>query len=146
MRKANLFRVSLTALAVAFLLSLAADQRRVVGQEKKADKPAAEKKDDAKPRGRLPAYFSSVVNEKQREAVYGIQEKYQKQLEDLQKQLDALTAQRDKEIDEVLTPEQLTEVNKKREEAAKKREKPAPKVEDKTVPKAEEKPAPKASN
>lgn len=74
-------------------------------------------KPEAKRRGRLPAYFAAVVNEKQREQIYDLQAKYAEQMEALQKQLDALASQRDTEIDGVLTPEQLAEVNKKREEA-----------------------------
>ncbi len=118
--KQRLFLRSVAALTVAFALSMFANNGYVIGQEEA--KPAAEKKVAKKPRGRLPAYFSAVVDAKQREAIYAVQAKYKTQLEELQKQIAALEEQRDKEVDAVLSAEQLAEVNKKREEAAKKRE------------------------
>ena len=78
-------------------------------------------KERAKPRGRLPAYFAAVVSPEQRAAVYSIQAKYSKQIEDLERQIDELTAARDQEVDGVLTPEQLEKVNAKRAEAEAKR-------------------------
>ncbi len=124
-------------LLAALLASLLAFGGSVTAQEKKEDaaKPAAEKNEDAKPRGRLPAYFAAVVNQEQREKIYGIQESYRAKIETLQKQLTTLIAERDKAIDTVLTPEQLKEVSKKREEAQKKREAGAKKEE--TAPKSE---------
>lgn len=80
-------------------------------------KPAAAKKAS----GRLPTYFASVVTQKQREEIYQLQADYQSQLDDLQAQMDALIAERDREIDAVLSAEQLAEVTKKREEAKKRR-------------------------
>lgn len=75
-----------------------------------------------KPRGRLPAYFSSVVTQEQRETIYEIQHRYAQQLEALQAQIEKLVTERDRQVDEVLTPEQLTIVNQKRAEALKRRE------------------------
>lgn len=80
-----------------------------------------EKKERAKPRGRLPNYFAAVVDGTQRETIYSIQAKYAKQVEDLQRQLEELKTTRDQEVDAVLTPEQLEAVNAKRAEAAAKR-------------------------
>lgn len=68
-------------------------------------------------KGRLPAFFASVVNEKQRAEIYDLQNRYASQIKQLQAQLDALTKERDTAIDAVLTAEQLAEVNKKREAA-----------------------------
>ena len=63
-----------------------------------------------KPRGRLPAYYGKVVNDKQREQIYEIQAKFTEQLAKLQEQLAALTVQRDTEIEQVLTAEQRSEI------------------------------------
>ncbi len=117
--KQRLFQRSVAALTVAFALTMFANDGQVNGQDEV--KPAPEKKVAKKPRGRLPAYFSAVVSAKQREEVYAIQGKYKTQLEELQKQIAALEEQRDKEVDAVLSPEQIAEVNKKRAEAEQKR-------------------------
>ncbi|HYW78033.1 MAG TPA: hypothetical protein VE890_00585 [Thermoguttaceae bacterium] len=60
--------------------------------------------------GRLPAYYRTVVDQKQREAIYAIQKEYWTQIEALKAQLEALTKQRDEKITAVLTPEQLKQV------------------------------------
>lgn len=121
MRRVDLSKVLLLA-AVTVLVACWANGRPVAAQEKKAEgKAAAQKKERAKPRGRLPAFFAAVVTKDQREEIYAIQAKFNAQIEKLQQQLAALRAERDKAIDAVLTPEQLAEVNKKREEAAKRR-------------------------
>lgn len=117
--KKLLSRNLVTAMVTGMMLALLSSGQ-VIGQED-AKKPAATKKVAKKPRGRLPSYFAAVVSQKQREEVYTIQAKYSKQLADLQKQIAELKAQMTKEVDAVLTPEQLEEVNKKREEAAAKR-------------------------
>ena len=63
---------------------------------------------------RLPAHYAQVVNEKQREEIYKIEDEYQPKIEALQKQLDALRKERDEKISAVLTAEQ----KKQLEEAA----------------------------
>lgn len=60
--------------------------------------------------GRLPAYYRTVVDEKQRASIYAIQKEYWTQIEDLKAQLEALAKQRDEKIAAVLTPEQLKQV------------------------------------
>lgn len=75
-----------------------------------------------KSRGRLPAYFSSLVSQKQRDAIYKIQADYESQVEKLQSQIASLIAERDREVDAVLDADQLSEVTKKREAARQKRE------------------------
>lgn len=72
-------------------------------------------------RGRLPNYFSRVIDEEQRQKVYEIQANFNEQIDALQQQIANLTQERDKLAEEVLTPEQLAEVNKMREEARAKR-------------------------
>jgi uncharacterized protein HemX len=70
------------------------------------------------PRGRLPAYYGQVVNQQQREQIYAIQAKYNARIAELQKQLADLRAQRDAEIEKVLTPEQLKRIQQLRAQAA----------------------------
>jgi len=66
-------------------------------------------------------YYAKVVDEKQRQKIYDIQRKYHPQIADLQKQLEKLVAQRDAEIEAVLTPQQKAEIEKLRQESAQRR-------------------------
>ena len=93
----------------------------IIAAQEGGDDATATKKEGAKPRGRLPNYFTSVVDGVQREKIYAIQSDYAKQLEDLQRQLNELKAKCDQEVDAVLTPEQLEIVNARRAEASVKR-------------------------
>lgn len=77
--------------------------------------PAAQR---SEPRGRLPNYYTRVVTPEQREKIYGIQQQYAMKIEALEKQLAELVAQRDAEVDKVLTPEQRTQVKALADEAA----------------------------
>lgn len=72
-------------------------------------------------RGRLPAYYGRVVDQKQRETIYAIQREYAPRVDALKRQLAALMAERDKKVAAVLTPEQLNTVEKLRAEAKAKR-------------------------
>ncbi len=80
-------------------------------------KPSATSGDSAKPdakkelKGRLPPYYSKVVDETQRGAIYKIDEEYAPKLKDLHSQLDALTAERDKKVRAVLTADQQKKVD-----------------------------------
>ena len=65
-------------------------------------KPAAKKF-----RGRLPSGYGQLgITQKQRAEIYGIQERYHLQIEELETQLEALKAKQAEEIYSVLTPEQ----------------------------------------
>ena len=95
-----------------------------------SDKAAEAKKSSkrAEPRGRLPRYYRAVVDESQRESIYSIQRGYKdrvKQLEtkigELRKQMKALKQSQDEEVQAVLSPKQLAEVNRLREAAKKAR-------------------------
>jgi hypothetical protein len=72
------------------------------------DAPAAKEK--SKPKGRVPNYYSKVVDGQQREKIYQIQQTYGPQIEQLQVQLKALTEKRDAEINALLTPDQQQRV------------------------------------
>jgi Spy/CpxP family protein refolding chaperone len=97
-------------------------------QDAPAAKPAAEKaakvKKERKPSyKRLPANYGKVIDEKQREQIYAIQEEYGPKIEELKKQLETLTTERDEKVSAVLTPEQLQKIDDLKAEAKAKRAK-----------------------
>lgn len=103
-------RIVLFSALALLAVVLAGGDRAVIGQDKEADvKPAAAQK-VKKFRGRLPAYYRLVVDEKQRQAIYAIQEEYAPKIADLRAQLEAQIKQRDEKVAAVLTPEQLKKV------------------------------------
>ena len=98
-----------------------------IGQDATAapDTTAAEKAPVEKPkkfRGRLPNYYRQVVDEKQREAIYRIQEDHASKIAALKAQLEALTKQRDEQIAALLTAEQRQKVQQLGAAAKAKRE------------------------
>ena len=74
------------------------------------------------PRGRLPAYFSAVVSQQQRTRIYEIQKLYNDKVATMRLQIQQLLGQRDKEVDDVLTPDQLAQVALKRQAAETRRQ------------------------
>jgi hypothetical protein len=74
-----------------------------------------------KMRLRLPAYFSRVVDDMQREEIYGILRACEEKLIPLRDQIQALEDQRDADVREVLTDEQRAEVDRLTEEARQRR-------------------------
>lgn len=111
-------------------IALAADAE----SSDKAAPAAAEAKG---PRGRLPAYYAEVVDEKQRQTIYAIQQEYAERIKQLRLQLDAATKERDQKIAAVLTPEQQKKVAELAEAAKAKRERQreaAPPTEPKEAP------------
>jgi flagellar biosynthesis/type III secretory pathway protein FliH len=110
-------RISLLACGFAVLvLGFQADrwpQIASVAEAQEAETPATEAaaaKVRKKPRGRLPYYYSRVVDEKQRELIYAVQGKYAAQISQLQQQIDQLVASRMTEVEQVLTEEQKSRV------------------------------------
>lgn len=95
------------------------------------------------PGGQLPPYFAGVVDEKQREQIYQIQKEFAPKIADLKAQLEALIAQRDQKIAEVLTEQQRAAIETKKAEAKKKRaaDTPATPTPPKKQSAAAEKPA-----
>jgi hypothetical protein len=75
-----------------------------------------EAKPKAKAKGRLPPYYTQVVDAKQREQIYAIQAKYKEQIEKLQAELKAATEKQDAEIEALLSAEQKDKVAKLRAE------------------------------
>jgi hypothetical protein len=82
-------------------------------------------------RGRLPAYFSAVVNLKQRQEIYTLQAEYHDKIAALLDQIEELKNERDKAVDDVLTTDQLAAVQQKRDEAAARRAERQAKAESK---------------
>ncbi|MDX1944177.1 MAG: hypothetical protein SFU86_02120 [Pirellulaceae bacterium] len=88
------------------------------------EKPAAKKEAKA-PKGRLPAYYASVVTEEQRTKIYEIQAKHQKAIDALKEQLEAAGKALEAEIEAVLSAEQKAKVEAAREAANSKKKKAA---------------------
>lgn len=74
-----------------------------------------------KMRGMLPMGFRDFVTGEQKEQIYGIQQKYRPRMEELEKQMQALREEMDKEIRGILTPEQLEKVKAREAEMRTKR-------------------------
>lgn len=87
-------------------------------------KPSPQKSDGAKAKrrggaGRLPPYYASVVDDRQRQAIYEIRARRATELEQLEKQLDALRQSEMAEIEGVLTADQRAQVESLRAKRAK---------------------------
>lgn len=104
----------------ALLLFVAADERLLAQEAQKAETKRAAKQ-RAEPRGRLPAYYTDVVDGEQREKIYAIQQKYAAEVKAIEDQLAALNKKIDDEMASVLRPEQLKKVEDLRKEAMEKR-------------------------
>ncbi len=72
--------------------------------------------------GRLPSYYGSVVDDRQRQQIYAIQRRYFAQIEGLKAQLAAVTERRNAEVAAVLLPQQHAEVQRLKAEAKAKRD------------------------
>ena len=120
-------RILLWGTLASLGIVLAGTDRPAVGQDTKpeVDKAEAEPAAPAKAkkfRGRLPNYYRQVVDEKQRQTIYQIQEEYASKIAALRAQLAAVTKERDEKVAAVLTPEQLKKVEELAAEAKAKRE------------------------
>lgn len=132
-------------LTASLILSLAgaliSNGPTTIGQEKEKEPAKTRKAERAK--RRLPNFYSDIVTDEQRKKIYEIQEKYEKQLNDLNEQLLALTKKQSDEIEAVLSDEQKSRIEEARTAAAGKRKKKADDGDKKTSDDkpAEEKPA-----
>ena len=88
------------AFAVPALILPAAAQKgdAAQGVRKQVNKKAA--------KGRLPAYYATIVDDRQRQEIYGIQAEYHARIEALRAELEALVNERDEKIRGVLSPAQ----------------------------------------
>ena len=66
----------------------------------------------------MPAYYKDVVTEAQRQQIYAAQSKFTAQIDALEEQIKTLTAQRDTEIEAILTADQKSKVEQLRTDAA----------------------------
>jgi hypothetical protein len=89
--------------------------------ETPAETPVPEKAAKKEFRGRLPAYFSKVVDETQRKKIYAIQLEYAPKIDALKAQLESLMAERDEKVASVLTQEQRETIEQLKAEAEAKR-------------------------
>ncbi|HUT14160.1 MAG TPA: hypothetical protein VMY42_26985 [Thermoguttaceae bacterium] len=111
MKRSILARAVLWTTLALLTILVSGSGRLALGQDGAADtEPAVEKTKEF--HGRLPNYYPSVVDEKQREAIYKIQEEYAARIDALEAQLAALTKERNEKVAAVLTPEQLKEVQR----------------------------------
>ena len=117
MARTKLGRLAYWTMLVLLAVAFATVEKPVSG----ADGKTPVKKILGRKGRRLPSYYGSVVNEKQREEIYAIQEEYQPKIEALQNQLSAMKKERDEKISAVLTAEQKKQVE---EAAAKAKHKP----------------------
>ena len=104
-----------TALVIV-TLTLGGPNPNAVGQEPAAAEPAAKTADAApkvvkKFRGRLPNYYSQVVDAKQRAAIYAIQKDYASKIAQLQEQLAAIIQEKNDKVRTVLSIEQQKKVD-----------------------------------
>jgi hypothetical protein len=109
----------LTGVALALVVA-------VVGQSGPGWEASAAEKAEVKKkefRGRLPAYYNRVVDDAQRKKIYAIQGEFAPKIDALKAQLAALTEERNKQVDAVLSPEQLKAVEDLKAEAKAKRDK-----------------------
>lgn len=100
---------------------LQAEQPAASAADDAQDQTSAAPKQRKKPRGRLPVFYSQVVSGDQREEIYGIQARYQPEMDALVEQLVEMRNQMQAEIQEVLTPEQLERVQQLKDEAKQRR-------------------------
>ena len=126
--------VPLAYLFVAMsLTSLFGNPSQLLAQQEKPDSAAADetkageqpdeaKPKRAKPRGRLPVYYTRVVSQEQRDQIYALQAKFQAEIDKLLSQLKLMEQQRDADIRKVLSPEQQKRVDALVAEAKLKRE------------------------
>jgi hypothetical protein len=116
-------RVPLFLLLASFcMVTIAAEKKstRSVKASSQSVKKAASNTKAAdekttRPRGRLPRYFSSLVDDKQRVEIYQIQASYREKMQELQAELAKLDLAQMSEIEESLSTEQLKKLDELRQ-------------------------------
>lgn len=109
---------------------------------KTAPKTTVAAKEEAKPdakKGRLPAQYGKLgLTDAQKAKIYGVQGKYEDQLDALEKQINDLKAKRDHEVEAVLTDDQRKILKALVESKDDKKDKPEAKAEPAKVEPAKE--------
>lgn len=111
--------ILLTAIALPSLISAQSkgDLDSQPGNEQPGESQTVEK-----PRGRLPNHFGKLgISDEQRTRIYSIQADYNVRIDDLLSQIEELVANRDSDIDAVLTEGQRARLRELREEARSRR-------------------------
>lgn len=126
--RTSYLRISGRLGSVLLAMVLAGTTLSAAGQETAVEPKPAAGQQVKKFRGRLPNHYRQVVDRKQRETIYKIQEEYASKIADLKAQLAAVTKERDEKVTAVLTAEQLEKVDQLKAEAEQKRKKPAEKA------------------
>jgi hypothetical protein len=96
------------------------EQMKASGNSEQSDSGSSQQRQvDAEPKlvGRLPRYFSAVVLPEQRLQIYRIQMRYRAEIEELQRKLDELKMAEAKEVEQVLSADQLERVMSMRQQA-----------------------------
>jgi hypothetical protein len=83
--------------------------------KKAASNTKAADEKTTRPRGRLPRYFSSLVDDKQRVEIYQIQTSYREKMQELEAELAKLELAQMSEIEQALSTEQLKKLNELRQ-------------------------------
>ena len=127
---------SKTILSAAILLTAVALPSLISAQSKPGSEqpdssqpgnqqPGAESDESSRPRGRLPNHFGKLgISDEQRTRIYAIQADYDDRVDALLAQIEELVADRDNDIDAVLTDGQRARLRELRAEARNKRESP----------------------
>ena len=105
------------------LLALVASSGRPTLGQRGAGGGDTTAKKRKKARGRLPAYYAKVVTADQRKEIYSIQAKYNLEIGKLRQQLMKLIKDRNRDVEEVLSTDQLQKVKTMRAAAKAKRKK-----------------------
>jgi hypothetical protein len=108
-------------LATLVAFALAAGNASTSAAQKTDKSDSAESKSKAQA-VRLPNYYSRVATETQREKLRDVLKEYAPRIQQKRDELQALIAERDTALEELLTAEQREEITKLRAEAAKRRE------------------------
>lgn len=119
-----------SAVWIAILLSAVALPSLISAQSKgepesPSQQPGESETAETKPRGRLPNHFGKLgISEEQRTRIYSIQADYDERIDDLLSQIEELVANRDSDINAVLTEGQRARLRELREEARNRRSSP----------------------
>ena len=130
MMKNCLLTGSIALFACCSLVGLAQDTAKPTATKAVAAKEEA--KPDAKDvkKGRLPPQYGKLgLTDAQKTKVYGVQDKFEDQIDALEKQISALKAKRDQEIEAVLTDDQRKILKALVESKDDKKDKPEAKAE-----------------
>jgi len=115
------------ALALAFFLGTATSAVAQDKEKSKSGSSSTTKEKESKVRGVLPAHYKQLaLSEEQRQTIYKIQNEYSDKIDDLQKKMDDMRAERNAKYLKALTKAQrdrLEEIKKGAEKEEKEKEK-----------------------